>query len=228
VHSILKLFSFKPFYISLVLILTTLVLGFWQLKRLVWKNALINTFYDLKSTPAVNIEKVEIREFVKIKLKGTFNRNKKIFFPAKTYNGKAGMRLVSEFTSLDGNKYLIDEGWFDNSKYNYFKNNNDNFKDNIVGYIRYPRAPNFFTPKNNLLRNEWYTYDLISINKFLLSKSNQIFFIKKTNLNRESFLIPSSFHHQFRNNHLQYAITWFCMSLAFFILFLVYLKKNKK
>ena len=30
-----------------------------------------------------------------------------------------------------------------------------------------------------------------------------------------------------RNNHLQYAITWFVMSFAFFVLFLVYLKKNK-
>ena len=29
------------------------------------------------------------------------------------------------------------------------------------------------------------------------------------------------------NNHLQYAITWFLMSFAFFVLFLVYLKKNK-
>ena len=43
----------------------------------------------------------------------------------------------------------------------------------------------------------------------------------------ESFLIPSELKPTFRNNHLQYAITWFLMSFAFFVLFLVYLKKNK-
>ena len=43
----------------------------------------------------------------------------------------------------------------------------------------------------------------------------------------EAFLIPSELIPTFRNNHLQYAITWFVMSFAFFVLFLVYLKKNK-
>jgi cytochrome oxidase assembly protein ShyY1 len=43
----------------------------------------------------------------------------------------------------------------------------------------------------------------------------------------EPFLIPSELKPTFRNNHLQYAITWFVMSFAFFVLFLVYLKKNK-
>ena len=42
----------------------------------------------------------------------------------------------------------------------------------------------------------------------------------------EPFLIPSELTPTFSNNHLQYAITWFVMSFAFFVLFLVYLKKN--
>ena len=44
---------------------------------------------------------------------------------------------------------------------------------------------------------------------------------------QEDFLIPSELTPTFKNNHLQYAITWFVMSFAFFVLFLVYLKKNK-
>ena len=72
-----------------------------------------------------------------------------------------------------------------------------------------------------------YTYNLEEIRNFFSSNLNQTFFIKKLNLNKEDFLIPSSHKHQFRNNHLQYAITWFCMSFAFFIMLLIYYRKDK-
>ena len=228
VHKKLISFFTKPLLISIILIFTTFYLGMWQLQRLEWKNSLIKSFNDLEKSLAKNINNQEIYEFIKIKANGTINRNNKIFFPAKTNDGKAGMRLASEFILENGKKILLDEGWFENSKYDYFKNNNDIFKENIEGYIRYPRDPNLFTPDNNILKNQWYTYDLLKISNYFSSNLNKLYFIKKTNLNKENFLISSTFKHQFRNNHLQYAITWFCMSFSFLILFLVYLKNKNK
>lgn len=226
VHKIPQSF-FKPFFISLILILTTFLLGIWQLQRLSWKDSLINHFDELKTSLAIDLSLVERKEFVKIKSKGIINRNNKIFFPAKTYNGNVGLRLASEFISENGDIFLIDEGWFNNSKLEYFKNNNDIFEENIVGYLRFPRESKLFTPKNDLDKNEWYTYDLDEISNFFSSSVNQILFIKKLSMNKENFLVPSTHNHQFRNNHLQYAITWFCMSLAFFIMFIFYLKGPK-
>ena len=220
-------FFFKPIFISIILILVTFSLGIWQLYRLDWKNSLIKNFEELKISVATDLSLVSKKEFIKIKLKGTINRNNKIFFPAKTYNGKVGVRLASEFISESGEKYLLDEGWFSNSHFVYFKKNNDIFKESIIGYIRFPVEKKLFTPKNNILNNEWYTYNLEEISNFFSSSLNRIFFIKKLNQNKESFLISSTQEHQFRNNHLQYAITWFCMSLAFLIMFIVYVKNNK-
>lgn len=222
------LILFKPIFLSLLLIITTFYLGIWQLQRLEWKNNLISNFDSLKDSNPVEISNIKIKEFVKIKIHGSINRNKKIFFPAKTYNGNVGLRIATEFTADDGKIYLLDEGWFPNLKYEYFKKNNDIFNEDVIGYIRYPRKPKIFTPENNLEANEWYTYDLKLIGKFLSSPINQVFFIKKMTSNKENFLYSSSHEYQFRNNHLQYAITWFCMSLAFFVMFIVYLKKNNK
>ena len=218
---------FKPIFISIVLIFLTFLLGIWQLQRLSWKNSLIQNFDELKISDAINLSLATNKEFIKIKSKGTINRNNKVFFPAKTYNGKVGVRLASEFISDDGEIYLIDEGWFINSDYEYFKNNTDIFEEDILGYIRFPRDAKLFTPKNNIVNNDWYTYDLKEISNFFSSSLNQVFFIKKINTNKESFLISSNYEHQFRNNHMQYAITWFCMSFSFLIMFLVYLKTNK-
>ena len=216
-----------PIFISIFLILVTFALGTWQLKRLSWKNSLILNFNELKISDAIDISLVNKKEFIKIKSKGIVNRNNKVFFPAKTHNGKAGIRIASEFFAQNGEIYLIDEGWFNNTDFEYFKKNNDFFEENIIGYIRFPLEPKLFTPKNNIINNEWYTYDLKEIGSYFSSSLNQNFFIKKLNPNKESFLIPSTQQHQFRNNHLQYAITWFCMSFAFLIMFLVYVKKNK-
>ena len=227
VHKKTQLF-FKPIVISTVLILVTFLLGVWQLQRLTWKNSLIKNFDNLRISNATSLSLASKKEFIKIKSKGTINRNNKVFFPAKTYNRKVGARLASEFISEDGDIYLIDEGWFNNSDYEYFRNNNDIFEENIIGYIRFPRDAKLFTPKNNLINNDWYTYDLKEISNFFSSPSlNQFIFIKKINRNKEKFLISSNHEHQFRNNHMQYAITWFCMSFSFLIIFLVYLKKNK-
>ena len=93
--------------------------------------------------------------------------------------------------------------------------------------MKLPRNAKIFTPKNNTITNEWYTYDLKQISEFIKSEINIKFFIKKINKNKELYLVPSNQNYKFRNNHLEYAITWFCMSFAFLIMFLVYLKKNQ-
>jgi surfeit locus 1 family protein len=202
-------------------------LGFWQLSRLDWKENLIKIFDEMSSKQPISLSLAEKNEFLKIKFKGKINRKYKIFFPAKTLNGKNGYRLASILTIPSGENVLIDEGWYAKENHQYFLNSNLIINQELTGYIRYSRKAKLFTPKNNFISNEWYTYNLNEIQDFLNIKINQNYFIKNMSKNQETFLIPSELTPTFRNNHLQYAITWFVMSFAFFVLFLVYLKKNK-
>ena len=128
---------------------------------------------------------------------------------------------------MEGENILIDEGWYAEDNHKYFLNNKKVFTKEITGYIRFPRKAKLFTPKNNFVSNEWYTYNLEEIERYLDIKINKKYFIKNMSDLEESFLVPSELIPTFRNNHLQYAITWFLMSFAFIVLFLVYLKKNK-
>ena len=135
--------------------------------------------------------------------------------------------MVSILQTIDSGNILFDEGWYNQDKHEYFLKNDKIVSKEIVGYIRFPRKAKLFTPENNLITNEWYTYNLKEIEKFLDIKINQKYFIKNISNEDEPFLIPSELTTTFRNNHFQYAITWFLMSFAFFVMFLVYLKKNK-
>jgi len=206
----------------------TFFLGIWQLERLEWKKNLIQEFNNLsKEKPlSLSMGKMKYRnmdEFTKIIANGTVDRSKKIFFPAKTYNGKNGFFIASLLTDNHDNQYLIDEGWFEYNKLDYFKNNSDIISTEILGYLRYPTKKKFFTPENSTEKNEWYYYDLKEIQKYFKTEINQNFFIKNMTSYREDFLFPSSAKHNFSNNHLQYAITWFVMSFSILVMFIIYL-----
>ena len=211
----------------------TLFLGIWQLDRLKWKEDLIKEFNNLvKEKPLSlsmgNMKYRNMEEFTKIITKGTVDRSKKIFFPAKTYNGKNGFFIASLLTDNHNNQYLIDEGWFEYSQFDYFKNNTDIISSEILGYLRYPTEKKMFTPNNSPETNEWYYYDLNEIQNYFKTEINQKFFIKNMTNYGEDFLLPSTTKHNFSNNHLQYAITWFLMSFSILIIFIIYLiRKNR-
>ena len=85
-----------------------------------------------------------------------------------------------------------------------------------------------FTPNNSPETNEWYYYDLKEIQNYFKTEINQKFFIKNMTNYGEDFLLPSTTKHNFSNNHLQYAITWFLMSLSILVIFVIYLiRKNR-
>ncbi len=208
-------------------------MGNWQLERLEWKKNLIQEFNNLaKEKPlSLSMGKMKYRnidEFTKIITKGTVDRSKKIFFPAKTYNGKNGFFIASLLIDNHNNQYLIDEGWFEYSKLDYFKKNSDIIFTEIIGYLRYPTEKKMFTPKNSPSTNEWYYYDLKEIQKYFKTEINQQFFIKNMSSYSEEFLLPSTAKHNFSNNHLQYAITWFLMSFSILIIYIIYLVRKYK
>ena len=209
----------------------TLFLGIWQLERLEWKKNLIQEYNNLeKERPlSLSMGKMKYRnmdEFTKIIAKGTIDRSKKIFFPAKTYNGKNGYFIASLLIDNHNNHYLIDEGWFEYNQYDYFKKNSDIISAEILGYLRYPTEKKMFTPKNSPETNEWYYYDLKEIEKYFGAQINQKFFIKNMSNYGEDFLFPSRAKHNFSNNHLQYAITWFLMSFSILIIFVIFLVRK--
>ena len=63
--------------------------------------------------------------------------------------------------------------------------------------------------------------------KYFQTEINQKFFIKNMTNYSEEFLLPSTVNHNFSNNHLQYAITWFLMSFSILIIFIIYLIRKK-
>ena len=96
----------------------------------------------------------------------------------------------------------------------------ENLREGIKSFSNWPTIPQLYV-------NNEFVGGCDIIREMFESGELKEYFIKNMSVREESFLIPSELKPTFRNNHLQYAITWFLMSFAFFVLFLVYLKKNK-
>ena len=107
-------------------------------------------------------------------------------------NGKSGFRLASILQTIDSENILVDEGWYNQDKHEYFLKNDKIFSKEIIGYIRFPRKAKLFTPKNNFITTFNYieedgvigsTNILENVTTYNFNEKN--FFTFRTRKNRE-------------------------------------------
>ena len=89
----------------------------------------------------------------------------------------------------------------------------------------FKKARKYFTPENDYNENIWYLLNTDEMDSVLdLSSSNYILKLIDQNY-FEEFLIEFN-PTNIKNNHLQYAVTWFLMAL-FISIFYIYLIKQQ-
>ncbi len=231
-------------YVSITLMflfiaILTFTLGMWQLYRLDWKNNLIeniNTsienpeyFEENKNYGELTSVLLEIEEFQKFSV-----IDKPIFIESKTYQNKVGYHAVVPI--VNGNKIfsVLNIGWVSDKNFSIVDlvkklNNLEEFQV----YIRdFNSEKPLFIPENDINKNIWF-----SINK----KDLELFFQQKFNSDILQSIMKSKYYFvllepqikldidpsaNLRNNHLNYSITWFLLSLSSIIMLLIIRKKN--
>ena len=102
---------------------------------------------------------------------------------------------------------------------------NSNQKRNVIVYLRFLTSKkNLFVPENNLDTNTWYSINHDDLEKyFKMLLFHHYYFVLldseiKFDTNPIVFL---------RNNHLNYSITWFLLSLSSIVMLLIIRRKNE-
>ena len=81
----------------------------------------------------------------------------------------------------------------------------------ISGNIFFPNETDTFTPEPNIIKNIWFSRDLEKMSNYLNTKPILVILSSKVN---DKSIVTTPLSPNFINNHLQYAITWFSMALA--------------
>ena len=221
------------FHFLLLFVISLLIaLGFWQLQRLEWKNTLLSKIEDNYNNITIDFPFLADSsqfEYMKSNIDGNYLPDKLMFFYRSNLSGDSGFNIIIPFKTTEGNIVYIDNGWIpftDKNKLDIgFIQESKIYS--LSGVLIFKKDRKYFIPKNNYNENIWYllnTDEMDSVHGFssssyILKLVDQKYF--------EEFLIefkPTNI----KNNHLQYAITWFLMAMFISIFYIYHIKQQVK
>ena len=219
------------FHFLLLFVISLLIaLGFWQLQRLEWKNALLSKIEENYNNVTIDFpfhaDNSQF-EYMRSNIDGNYLPDKLMFFYRSNLSGDSGFNVVIPFKTTKGRIIYVDNGWI---PFKEKENLNIDFIDelkvyNLSGALIFKKERKYFIPDNDYNQNIWYLLNTDEMDSALgLSSSNYILKLVDQKY-FEEFLIefkPTNI----KNNHLQYAVTWFLMAL-FISIFYIYLIKQQ-
>ena len=235
-----------PSIFSILIFAILISFGTWQVKRLFWKEALIENYLTQSQsnpiTDPAELEKSSINEFKSIGILGRFMHSNEIYITGKTYEGNAGFHVITPFIMENKKIVLINRGWVSESYKNPDKRKFSLTKGlvKLKGIIRYPQKKGYFVPENDGENGFWFTivpnqiFDFINI---ISNKTINDYYIDALRVGEKLTLpIGVDGEPKFRNQHLSYAITWYGLALSLLFVYFSYhvssgrliFKKNKR
>jgi cytochrome oxidase assembly protein ShyY1 len=98
----------------------------------------------------------------------------------------------------------------------------------LTGYLRFPESPGLLTPAQNLAARLWFVRDHLTMAKALGWGEVAPFYVDLESPAPESGIPnPGALGVHLKDDHLQYAITWFGLAAAVLIAFAVWARGRK-
>lgn len=203
-------------------------LGVWQLERKAWKENLIATLtarlsaepQALPPSPSQHSD-----EFRRVRLHGSFATGESalVFTSGSALRpdiSSPGYWVLSPLHAADGKTVVVNRG-FVPSRTALAPPTGE---VDLVGALRWPDEANLFTPADEPQHNLWYRRDPVAIAAAKGWGPVAPFFIEQeapqlANAPRVGRLVV-----HLRDNHLQYAITWFGLAAGLACVYLIWLR----
>ena len=99
----------------------------------------------------------------------------------------------------------------------------------LTGYLRFPETAGALTPAENLTKRLWFTRDHLSMSRMLGWGDVAPFYIDlETPVPPSGIPKPGPLEVHLKDDHMQYAITWFCLAGAVAIAFAVWWRAQRR
>jgi surfeit locus 1 family protein len=215
------------FLVLVAAVALMLRLGFWQLERLQWKEAILADIEaqhnaDPMQNP-LNLENAT--EFESGYIEGKFNDNL-ISIQPRTSKGKAGQHIYGIIVTEDGQNLAVNYGWLPAGETLRYA---DLYTGRFFGYLKKADKVSSFIPENDYKNNNWYSFNSNDFKRYFnLDHLNDKILYSTVSL-PSSNIQPFEGLPQPRNKHAQYAIFWFFMAglLVFLSGYYLYSARSK-
>eukprot|EP00053_Salpingoeca_punica_P010514 m.94587 g.94587 ORF g.94587 m.94587 type:complete len:320 (-) comp15415_c0_seq3:617-1576(-) len=227
-------------YGLLVLPAVAFGLGVWQIYRLDWKKAIIASLEARLNATPVDLpdkpEELADMEYKPVKLRGHFLHDQELYMGPRTlmremFDGQpseSGFQVITPFIlEGSGKTILVNRGWVPQVKKDPRSREKGQLSGvhELKGIVRLTRPKGQFVPDNEPHNNQWYWMDVEAMAKEVGALPILVD-LKKECTPQSGLPVAGQTLVTVRNEHMQYAITWF--SLGLFTMFLWYSQIYKK
>lgn len=226
-----------PTLVMLILLPVLLRLGVWQLDRADEKRAIQKQQQAFQKQGNLNINKAlslqDVFEYQKAEVTGKFLTDRVMFLDNKPYKGVHGYHVITPFKINNTQSFiLVNRGWVPmrTRREDLPEINTSNKQQIIKGMIKFPSSQ-FKLGEGINENNQWpwriQWLEIESIEKQLGVKLLPFILLQKSETNskfiRDWKIIVSP-----PEKNISYAVQWFSLALALFIIFIVVNTKRMK
>lgn len=204
-------------------------LGAWQMERLAWKGELITEF-ETRTTAAPISPPNHIADFAKDRYKrveaaGVFLNGKEILRTGQSYEGNVGFHVFVPFVVENGPTVFVNRGWIpEKMKDPKTRPENSQIKGQttIDGFIRQSGLRGSFVPDNEPENGIWLYVDTAQMAGHVGIEEVPNYYIDQFKAEGNRLPIGADREVKVRNDHLQYAITWFSFALTLMVIYVLF------
>src|SRR6516165_11175746 len=226
---------FWPTVFTVPVVLLLLGLSFWQIERLFWKrelNAQREAALAAASTAVPHtLEEADSMEFRHVTDEGIFLQDKEIFLGATSDAGRNGYQVLTPLREAGGRNVFVNRGFIPAELKDPLTRSEGEIAGTVrvQGLLRLPPAgkPAWFLPDNRPDLNYWLWIDLPAI-----AAADRLDRVAPFYIDADATPNPGGWPKdgitrlELRNDHLQYAITWFSLAVALIVIYFLYCRRN--
>lgn len=219
-----------------VMLVALIGLGSWQVQRYFWKSDLIEKLQARAQAPAIplpdtppNPDEIEFRN---VEVAGTFLHEHEFFLLGRSLRGSPGLHVLTPLRRADGRGHLlIDRGWipFDRRDPASRAEGQVAGAVSFEGIVRLAKGPGLFTPDNNAGQNNWYFVDPAAMARTAgLDRLPDYYVLSAATDTPGAYPVARQWRIDIRNDHVQYAVTWYLMAVVLIVIYVVYHRQNRE
>jgi surfeit locus 1 family protein len=232
-----RMVSYLPAAMTIAGIAVLIGLGVWQLERKSWKDALVAQLERRLSAAPVALPpptewaqlKPETSEFLRVSLRVQYdNENDALLYSGGSAT-RADLKAPGYFVFApgrlpSGERVVVNRGYVADRTYPRPSRSLD-----IVGVMRWPQASSWFVSDHDAEGVLWFVRDPAKMAAVRGWGPVAPFYIEKeAPVPAAGSPQPAAFAIRLRNDHLQYAVTWFGLAFVLAAVFAVWSARNRR
>ena len=214
-------------------------LGFWQIQRLEWKEGIIADRMERMTASPVALNAVPVTAWQAFELRrvhthGVYRHDKSVEIVSRTLKGRPGVHIVTPLVLVDGSgTVLINRGWAPpRNVRNAFEFRRPLGAAVIHGFLRAGEKTSTWVPDNDPASDIWFFADATAIAKARGLENVKPYVIELSPtpaglVGARAYPISGQTVTEIRNNHLQYAVTWFGLAATLVVIYVLYQVRHR-